>query len=79
MSDNGSGLKNGWEKSNGGIENMRARATLISAVLKLEDCRADGGTRFIVRIPISEMDHEYYSSKDGRTPAATTSSQERIE
>lgn len=55
VSDNGSGPRKGWDQSNGGIENMRVRAALISADLVFEDNEDNAKTLIKIRLPVREL------------------------
>ncbi|MET1412920.1 ATP-binding protein [Roseibium sp. HPY-6] len=53
VSDDGRGLTHGDTDHLGGIENMRTRATLISADFSIEPCQNMPGTRVRVTLPVA--------------------------
>ena len=53
VSDDGCGLANDEGDHVGGIENMRTRATLISAQFEIEPCEDLSGTRVCVTLPLA--------------------------
>ena len=56
VSDDGAGPHKDWNRSTGGLDNMRIRADLISASLVFEDCGETGGTSVIISLPMNPID-----------------------
>ncbi len=55
IEDNGIGPAGGWDRSSGGVDNMRVRARLISASIDFSRSAPDGLTRVIVSLPLAQL------------------------
>ncbi|MGI9401587.1 MAG: ATP-binding protein [Rhizobiaceae bacterium] len=50
VTDDGSGPREDWDQSTGGLDNMRVRADLISATLSFDSCKESGGTSIVISL-----------------------------
>lgn len=55
IEDDGMGPAGQWDRSSGGVDNMRVRARLISAKIDFLRVASDGVTRVIVSLPLSQL------------------------
>ncbi len=55
IEDNGIGPAGGWDRSSGGVDNMRVRARLISASIDFARSSPEGLTRVIISLPLAQL------------------------
>ncbi|TQV83674.1 hypothetical protein FKG95_03540 [Denitrobaculum tricleocarpae] len=58
VEDNGDGPAGAWDRSPGGVDNMRVRARLISAKIDFVRAASEGVTRVIVSLPLAQLTQE---------------------
>jgi signal transduction histidine kinase len=58
VEDDGTGPAGNWDRSSGGVDNMKVRARLISAKIVFERSAEDSLTRVVISLPLSRLARE---------------------
>ncbi len=74
VEDNGTGPEGEWDRSTGGVDNMRVRARLISADIDFVRSAAEGETRVIVSLPVSQLVEDSGDAADPESGSSAHSS-----
>lgn len=67
VEDTGIGPADQWDRSTGGVDNMRVRARLISATIDFVRAASDDVTRVIVSLPLSQLNENREDSPENLT------------